>query len=171
MTKFYDEIEALKQLVRRGLVLRFGDLDIRLESDAEHIFSCQMLALKIMADKKLKLNQEKLLKLILFHELGEIDAGDITPVDNINTSDKFKMEKEGVDRVSKVFNIPEMLLLWEEFEENKTPEAILAKVIDKLDTLMQVKRYSKRFNKPEVYEEFYNNAKDKIKGYEEYLLD
>ena len=47
MANFYNDLIKLKNLIRRGWVIRFGNEDIRLESDAEHIFSCVMLALKI----------------------------------------------------------------------------------------------------------------------------
>lgn len=169
MNNFYDELIKLKNLVRRGWQIRFGGDNIRLESDAEHVFSAVMLALKIVSDRKLDVNQEKLIKMLLFHDFGEIDAGDYTPIDNITSGEKFKKESAGVKRVSDVFKMEEITKLWHEFEENKTAEARLAKVVDKLDCVMQVKRYSMLTNKPEVYEEFLNNAKEIIKGYEEYL--
>lgn len=171
MAKFYDEIIKLKNLVRRGWAIRFGKDNVRLESDAEHIYSMVMLALKIKSDRKLKLDEAKLMKMILVHELGEIDVGDITPIDDIPSKQKYLKEKECVERVSRVFGQDEYFLLWQEFEENKTEEARLAKVVDKLDCVLQAKHYAERLNKPEVYEEFYENAKDKIKGYEEYLED
>ena len=67
--------------------------------------------------------------------------------------------------------MPEIKKLWLEFEENKTPEAKFVKAMDKLDALLQCKTYAKMNNRPEVYQEFYNNAKDLIKGYEKYLGD
>jgi len=175
MANFYDEIVALKNLIRSGYKIRFGEIvnqnGDRLESDGEHIFSSTMLALKIVSDRKLNINVEKLLKMLLFHEMGEIDAGDITPIDNVLKEDKFKKEQAGVCRVSKVFDMPEIMQLWSEFEEAKTKEARLAKVVDRLDGLLQVKRYAKKYNKMEVYQEFLERAKDKIIGYEEYLED
>ena len=49
-----------------------------------------MLAWKIMKQENLKLNHEKVFKLILCHELGEIDVGDITPVDQISYEEKYR---------------------------------------------------------------------------------
>ena len=92
-------------------------------------------------------------------------------VDDISTNQKYLKEQAGVRRVSGVFGQPEYYDLWVEFEENKTKEAKLAKVVDKLDCVMQAKYYAQKLNRPELYHEFYENAKEKIKGYEEYLKD
>ena len=168
MKNFYDEIYELKNLVRRGWQLRVFTGE-RLESDAEHSFSCCLLALKIIHDRKLKLNTEKVLKMLLYHELGEIDVGDITPVDNISKEEKHKMEKVAVERISKVFEMPEMFELWQEFEENITPEAKFCKMIDKLDAVKQSKIYSNHQNSNEPFNEFYFNALDKIADFTEYV--
>lgn len=171
--KFYDELYKMKNIVRRGWLLRdvYDKETLRAESDAEHVFSMTMIAWKIMEEEKLNLNHEKVLKLILCHELGEIDVGDITPADKISRSDKYDKEIVAVERISTKYDMPKFKELWLEFEENKTPEAKFVKILDKLDAVLQCKIYSKMHNKPEVYEEFYNNAKEIIKGYEKYLED
>ena len=169
MSTYYDEICALKNLVRTGWTIRFGGEDFRLESDAEHIFSCCMLALKIIAEEKVQVNTETVLKMLLYHEIGEIDAGDIPVIDIERRKNKYEIEKCGVERVSTAYDMPEILDLWKEFEENKTPEAKFCKMIDKLDTVLQAKKYSEQNNRPEVYEEFFENAKSLIAGYEKYL--
>ena len=124
-----------------------------------------------MKEKALRLNHEKVFKLILSHELGEIDAGDITLVDGVSKEEKYNKEKIAIERIAESYDMPEMKDLWLEFEESKTKEAKFVKVIDKLDAVMQSKIYSKLNNKPEVFEEFYNNSKEVIKGYEKYLED
>ena len=171
--EFYNELYKMKNLVRRGWILKdIGDKKSgRKESDAEHVFSMLMISWKVMKEEKLKLNHEKVFKLVLCHELGEIDAGDITIDDGVSLEDKYNREIVGVERVSKNHNMPEFKKLWIEFEENKTPEAKFVKAMDKLDALMQCKLYSKMNNRPEVYAEFYNNAKHAIQGYEKYLED
>ena len=163
----------MKNIVRRGWILR-GMKDSgtgRQESDAEHVFSMMMIAWKIMKEEKLKLDQEKVFQLILSHELGEIDVGDITIADGVDSKVKYNKEMIGVERIASSYNMPEFKKLWLEFEENKTAEAKFVKMIDKLDAVMQSKIYSEMNNRPEVYEEFYNNAKEVIKGYEKYLED
>ena len=168
MGYFYEEIYKLKKLVRTGWIETVHGTN-RLESDAEHCFSCCMLALKIMSEKKLNLNQEKVLKMLMFHELGEIDVGDIPANSGFPAQKKYEKEKRGVKRISKKFNMPEMLELWEEFESFETPESRFCKMIDKLDTIMQANEYSSETQNFEIFEEFYNTSKSRIEGYEEYL--
>ena len=52
--------------------------------------------------------------------------------------------------------IPEILELWIEFEQGKSPEAVFVKKIDKLDAILQSKVYADAGNMPELFEEFKN---------------
>jgi putative hydrolase of HD superfamily len=153
----YGEVFELKKIERTGWKKR--QVQGRRESDAEHIFSMTILALEIIAKNNLKLNVEKVLKLIAYHEFGEVDTGDLTPFCGVSREEKFKLEKAGVKRIAKDHNMPEIEKLWLEFEECKTPEAIFVKKIDKYDTVRQARLYAQEQNRPELYEEFYNNQK------------
>lgn len=157
MTDLYREIYKLKQLLRRGWLLR--DVPNRTESDAEHCFSMMILALEFMSKNNLDVDQLKVLKMIAYHELCEIDAGDTTIVDNVPKEEKFKKEYEGIKRVAKLANMPEIEELWLEFEERKTKEAKFVKMLDKYDAVMQSKIYSEEYDMPALYEEFYGNGK------------
>ena len=156
--KLFDEVFKMKNLLRRGWILR--NIPNRTESDAEHCYSMIMLALEIMAKNDLKLDQLKVLKMIAYHELGEIDAGDTTPVDNVSKEDKYNKELIGVTRISNDYEMPEILELWKEFEECKTPEAQFVKKLDKFDCVLQSKVYSEKYDRPELFEEFKTNGKD-----------
>jgi len=90
MTRLFDEVFKMKNLLRRGWILR--EIPNRTESDAEHCYSMIMLALEIMTKNDLKLDQLKVLKMISYHELGEIDTGDFTPVDKIDKKEKYERE-------------------------------------------------------------------------------
>lgn len=166
MKKYYEEIFELKNLVRRGWLMRL-DNSQRLESDAEHIFSCMMIATKIIQEKKLKLDEHKVLKMLLYHEIGEIEVGDITVCDNVPIKQKYLDEQRAVKKFAKKYNMPEVYLLWEEFEANTTPEAKFCKMIDKLDSVLQAKEYAKKYDNNALYEEFLNTAKTRIFGYED----
>ena len=168
MLKLYNEICKLKTLLRKGWIVRQVSDNGRIESDAEHTFSMLYLALEIIHKENLQLNTEKVLKMIIYHELGEIDFGDSTPLDNISKEDKFNNELKCIERLCELSQMQEIKNLWLEFEENKTEEAQFVKMIDKLDAVMQSKIYAHLNNKPQLFEEFYNNALDKIKGYEKY---
>ena len=158
MTKLFDEVFKMKNLLRRGWILR--EIPNRTESDAEHCFSMIMLALEIMSKNDLNLDQLKVLKMISYHELGEIDAGDFTPVDKVDRKEKYQKELVGVTRIAEQYEMPEILELWKEFEECATPEAQFVKKLDKFDCVLQSKVYSEIYDKPELFEEFKTNGKD-----------
>ena len=155
---FYNEICKLKQVLRRGWIIK--NVPGRIESDAEHCFSMQMLALEIMAKNKLKLDELKVLKMIAYHELGEIEIGDITIHDNITIEEKYKMELAAIEKFSKQAKMPEILELWLEFEENKTPEAQFVKLIDRYDAVLYSKLYNDDYNFPAAFDEFKLNYKE-----------
>lgn len=156
---FYSEIAKLKNILRKGWLMRnVGDYQ-RVESDAEHTFSMLMIALEVMAKEKLELDQLKVLKMIAYHELCEIDVGDITPYDHISKEDKYKRELACIERLSNQYNLPEIKEIWLEFEENSTPEAKFVKNIDRYDAVMQSKIYAETMGK-DIYNEFHNNCKE-----------
>ena len=113
-----------------------------------------MLAFEIMNKRNLDLDRDKVLKMVLFHELGEIDAGDITPFDNVTKEEKYEREYNCLSRLTKLTGINEMLDLWIEFSQRKTQEAIFVYKMDKLDAIVQSKIYSERLNNDMIFEEF-----------------
>ena len=166
----YEEIYKLKTLERKGWLDRnCHSKEGRVESDAEHTFSMAILALEIMSKEKLDLDQEKVLKMIMYHELGEIDFGDHTPMENIPMEEKFLQEQKCVARLAKEYNMPEILSLWEEFEKCETPEARFVKKIDKLDNIKQSKIYSQIVDNKKIFEEFKNNRLDIFNEFHKYI--
>lgn len=162
--KLYQEISKLKTLLRSGWVQR-GVAVERLESVAEHCFSMGFLALVIAKKENQNLDMAKVFGMILAHEIGEIDSGDITPADNISIQQKFELEFNGAKRISNLLDDNHLLSLWLEFEQNQTPEAQFVKKIDKLDAVMQSKIYSNQISDPKLFTEFFTNAKNTIGHY------
>lgn len=137
-----EEIFKMKTMLRKGWLIKGAKAENgRVESVAEHCFSTCMLALEIINKEKLELDELKVLKLALYHELGEIDVGDITPYDNVSAEEKHNRELVAVERIAKQYNMPEMLEVWLEFEEQKTKESRFVKMIDKLDAIIQSRIY------------------------------
>ena len=171
MSNFYEELYKLKNVLRKGWQewKVDGGTPMRLESDAEHTCSMALLAMRIISKRKLQFDEAKVYKMILIHELGEIDVGDISPWDKIDLEEKYNLEKAAIDRIARSYGFDEALSLWVEFEENKTPEAQFVKMLDKLDTVAQCKVYAEKAHKPEMYEEFYKRWQARIAGYEEFL--
>lgn len=174
MIEFYKEIFKLKTLLRKGWVMRdVCDKDSgRVESDGEHIFSTALIAMIVMKKKNLKLDEAKVLKLALIHELGEIDFGDVTPFDNVSAKEKHLGEKSCVERLAKTYDLPELLELWNEYEEGKTLEAQFVKKMDYLDAVMQSEVYGEQIGGEKgkkLKDDFYFYSLDKIQGFDEFL--
>jgi putative hydrolases of HD superfamily len=136
--RFFFEIEALKNLLRTGWVLRGMPQD-KVESVADHVFGVALMADSLASQYAPHLNREKILRMVLVHELGEVYAGDITPRENVSKEEKHRMEREGIEKV--LAGLPskaEYLALWEEFEACETPEACWVTQIDRLEFVFQM---------------------------------
>ena len=156
---YFKEINKLNEIIRTGWLWRDVSLD-RLESVSEHIFTTALLALAVIDKYHLQLNVEKVLRMILIHEIGEIDVGDIPVIDVERRKNKHESELKCVNRVAEVINEPWIAKLWNEFEEGKTEEAKFVFKMDKLGAVMQAKYYSELLHDNKLFDEFYNNAVD-----------
>lgn len=162
---YFKEINKLNETIRTGWINRKIPLG-RLESVGEHTFTMALLALSVIDKYDLNLNTEKVLKMILIHELGEIDVGDIALPNEEQAKKKYIGELNCVNRICDVLDESWMLDLWMEFEEKKTEEAIFVYKMDKLQAVMQAKYYSEIIDDNYVtFDEFYNNALDKCIEY------
>ena len=137
----YFEIAHLKDLFRQGW-LQAGIPIEKCESVADHSFLTTMLAWMIAEELAPELDSEKIIKMSLLHEMGEIYGGDITPRDGVGESEKFLLEYDSMHKVlSKLFNGEKWSALWEEFEKANSPEAKFVKQIDKLEMALQAYSY------------------------------
>jgi putative hydrolase of HD superfamily len=85
-------------------------------------------------------NLTRLLKMCLIHDLGEALSGDVPAP--TQSGDGNKAERERLDLLELIRPLPaqlrdEILELWDEYEEASTSEAVLAKGLDKLETILQ----------------------------------
>jgi putative hydrolases of HD superfamily len=126
---FLFELDALKLVNRRSYV---GG-GIRHENSAEHSWHLAMACWSIARSFNVPVNEEKLIKLALLHDLGEIDAGDTflyaSTRDNAHVA-----ERDGIRRLQKHAGngIAEISELWEEQETGDSPETKLLKTVDRL---------------------------------------
>ncbi len=152
----YYELDHLKQLYRQGW-LRRGVPPERCESVAEHVFGMALLGWWIVDANNLDLNRDKVLRMTLVHELGEIYTGDLTPGDNVPVEEKHRREREGLWQVvGKLPNGAEYLALWEEFEAGQTPEARFVRQLDRLEMAFQASVYRQQGFEP--MSEFFASA-------------
>lgn len=130
--KFIVEIDKLKQILRQS-VITGGSL--RNENDAEHSWHLAMMAILLSEYAAKEIDVLKLIKMVLIHDLVEIDAGDTYCYDEKGNLDKAEREQKAADRI---FNLlpkdqaQEIYDLWQEFENMTTPEACFAACLDRI---------------------------------------
>ncbi len=157
---FFQEFAKLKQLKRQGWLER-GIPEAKTESVADHIFGMHLLALSFLETSHKHLEKAKVYALISSHELGEIEAGDITPSKGISDERKSKLEKASVLKTLETSGAPSFFFdIWQEYELGKTPEASFVKDIDKLEMALQAKNYRHEYKLDA--EEFIESARQKI---------
>lgn len=138
---FYVLANKLKEKVRTGWI-EIGINKERLESVAEHIYGCLILAIAIDSEYKLDLDMYKVLKMLTLHELEEIKMGDLTLRSGITKEEKIELGKKCVKDVTDgLFKQNEIEQLLDEFNAQLTKEAIFCYHIDKIECDFQAKVY------------------------------
>lgn len=164
--EFFNVIAKLKERKRSGWKVSGVKNS---ESIADHSFGVAVLVM--ILGKKKNLNLEKALKMALIHDLGESKTGDIITWKNFHATRKEKLKREwsALKEITKDLGETgrEILELWREFEEGRSPEAKFVKSIDKFETVLQARVYRKKeknlnsyietFFEPEIL----NEIKDK----------
>ncbi len=133
---FIIEIDKLKKILRQNVVIG----TTRNENDAEHSWHMASMAL-LLSEYSAERNLDvlKVLKLILVHDLVEIDAGDTFCYDEKGYEDKAERENKAALRLFRLLpsdQADEIYQLWREFEELATPEAKFAACLDRLQPLL-----------------------------------
>lgn len=131
---FLQEAEKLKDTLRSACTTSG-----RPESTAEHSWRLCLMVILFEADLA-DVDLLRVLKLCVLHDLGEALGGDVPAPDQ--TPDAGRMTRERQDLISLCRKLPArereaLLTLWDEYAEAATPEARLAKGLDKLETMMQ----------------------------------
>lgn len=138
---FYLLATELKEKIRSGWIL-IGIEKERLESVAEHIYGCLILAIAINSEYKLDIDMYKVLKMLTLHELEEIIMGDLTIRSNVTKEEKKELGKKYVHEVVKdLCEAKEIEALLDEFNDYKTNESKFCYHIDKLECDFQAKVY------------------------------
>ena len=129
ITKFLLELDALMLTNRRSYVYGAD----RVENSAEHSWQLAMACWSISKSFDLDLSEERLIKLALVHDLGEIDAGD-TFLYAEERSEAEYAERLCVNRLADHSgnSIGDLTDLWEEQQAGDSKEAKLLKAVDRL---------------------------------------
>src|SRR5512136_2866753 len=121
--EFISEIDKLKQIYRLTYLLDSS----RAENDAEHSWHIAVMAMLLSEYATPQhLDLFRVVKMLLIHDIVEIDAGDTYLYDEQASQSKAQREQEAADRLFQL--LPEdqaaaFRTLWEEFEQRATPEA------------------------------------------------
>lgn len=150
MKNFYNLINFLKFKKRQGW------LDRRLEADsiASHIYGAANIGWLLA--KKEKADQNRVVMMLLAHDLIMANIPDVTPRSG-SYGQKKDLEREATPVM--IANLPpeikeEFAELMAEFEEQKTKEAVIAHEADKLETLMQGASYEQQTDRDDILDEF-----------------
>ncbi|SOD90414.1 HD domain-containing protein [Caenispirillum bisanense] len=135
---FLEFADRFKFVERRGY-LTGGE---RRENDAEHCWHMALVAMVLHGELEdpASVDLGKALRLILVHDLVEIEAGDTYAYDDAAIEGQEEREQRAADRIFGLLPDDlgaEMRALWEEFEARETPEARFAKACDNFQGFMQ----------------------------------
>ncbi|MDE6599209.1 MAG: HD domain-containing protein [Oscillospiraceae bacterium] len=111
----------------------------RRENDAEHSFSLALFTAVLAEYSDEPIDVPKTMKMVLVHDIVEIDAGDTYCYDAAGNTTKEEREKAAADRLFALLppeQEKEFRGLWEEFEAGETPEAKFAAAMDRLQPLL-----------------------------------
>jgi len=130
------DLEKLRKIYELKSVYRMSSVKDRKESSAEHTWSCLILADYFLDKHKGKIDRTKVYELLMYHDLIEIETGDVPIHHEEKRKLKAVQEQKAVNVLRK--KIPGSMgkkfhSLFKEFEECKTKEAKFAKAIDKFD--------------------------------------
>lgn len=132
---FLLEIDRLKGVLRQSRLLH----EERRENSAEHSWHLAMLALFLAEYADTSVDVARVVKLVLIHDLVEIDAGDTYCYDVEGQQDKAAREHQAATRLFGLLpadQADELWSLWSEFEAGETPEAAFASALDRLMPLL-----------------------------------
>jgi putative hydrolase of HD superfamily len=132
---FILEIDRLKTVLRETLLTDSS----RKENSAEHSWQLAVMVIVFSEYADDEIDLKRVLKMVVIHDLVEIDAGDTYAYNHEAQEDKEEREREAAERIFGLLpsdQAQEFRTLWEEFESRETSEAMFAKAIDRLQPLI-----------------------------------
>ncbi|MGY4385705.1 putative hydrolase of HD superfamily [Pedobacter sp. UYP24] len=152
---FIHEIDKLKYIQRKT---RLFNSD-RTENDAEHSWHLALMAVILSEHSNEDIDLLKVVKMLLIHDLVEIDAGDIFLYDTVTSHTNTAAELAAASRIFGLLpkqQAEELTSIWEEFEGGETAESKFARAMDRFEPLLQ-----NRSNNGGTWKEF-NVSYDKV---------
>ena len=134
--EFIKEIDKLKYVQRKTRLFNSN----RCENDAEHSWHLAMMTIIFAEHANHPINVLKVLKMVLIHDIVEIDAGDTFIYDTAKSHDNTEEELLAAKRIFGLLPTAqaiEFIQIWLEFEEGMTEEAKFARSMDRFEPLLQ----------------------------------
>jgi putative hydrolase of HD superfamily len=132
---FIVEIDKIKSIFRKTKLFDGN----RFENDAEHSWTICIMALLLKEYSNFSINIEKVIIMLLIHDIVEIDAGDTFLYSSERENAQIN-EKKAAERIFGLLEKEQkeyFINLWNEFEEKETNEAKFASVFDRIEPLIQ----------------------------------
>jgi len=132
---FLNEADRLKDQLRATPILS----NTRPENSAEHSWHIMLYALTLAEHANRPIRIDRVLKMLLLHDIVEIDAGD-APIHGDH--DPAEQEAKEIAAAERIFGLlpadqcEEFRSLWEEFEAAESDDAIFAKSIDRVQPVI-----------------------------------
>jgi len=131
---FIIEVEKLKDVQRKTRPVGLS----RYENSAEHSWHVCLSALMLKDYANDDIDINRVIRMLLIHDLGEIDAGD-TIIYYSESQELKDKESAGLKRILDLLpekQSEEYMKLWHEFEQGETPDSIYARAIDRVPPLL-----------------------------------
>ncbi|HCM0871869.1 TPA: HD domain-containing protein [Vibrio parahaemolyticus] len=131
------ELDKLKSVLRRT---RVKSAEGRLENSGEHSWHVALMAVLMEEHANAPVDNApvdicRVMKMLLIHDVVEIDAGDTFVYDTAASKDQAEKEIKAAERLFDMLPTDqgqELLALWQEFEAAQSDDAKYAKALDRL---------------------------------------
>ncbi|MDO5714955.1 MAG: HD domain-containing protein [Tissierellia bacterium] len=133
--RFLIEVDKLKTVYRK---IKNHNVD-RYENDSEHSYHVTLMALILHNYSHDEIDLLKVIKMLLIHDIVEIDAGDTFAYDKEAYQTKFEREQKAANRIFHLLSEEKgtyYLNLYHEFEAMNTKEAQFANLIDRFQPIL-----------------------------------
>lgn len=175
---FIKEIDKVKYIQRKTKLFNSD----RNENDAEHSWHLAIMAMVLAEHSNEKIDLLKVIKMLLIHDIVEIDAGDTFIYDSIKNHRNTEEELKAAKRIFGILpdnQAEELTQLWFEFEKCESVEAKFAKSMDRFEPLLQNtsngggtwKEFDVDYDKVFEKKKEINNGSNSIWSYSEKLIN
>lgn len=134
--EFIKEIDKLKYIQRKTKIFNSN----RHENDAEHSWHLAMMVMVMAEHANAPIDMLKVIKMVLIHDIVEIDSGDVFFYDTTKNHSNTDEELLAANRIFGLLpeeQAQQLIEIWKEFKAGETDDAKFAKSMDRLAPLMQ----------------------------------